>query len=252
VIRSPFVICAVFTASAAGWSARLILDPRPFDPAAGALLAADLALLAVVAVAGLLVARGRWARTLAVVESTVWLILASIMPLDGPGVALTLVAGVSLAGTAGPWLTRGWLRLRPSADGPPASAVTVMLGLLAVPGVVAVVGSLGPLDWAFAAFAVVGAWGLGRGFTAALWALRTVCGPLAVTAGVASGMPRGLVSALWGLALAAASWRTDLALAVNPVAGPAPRRVPIPPELAPPEILEAAGYDDRGRPKEGK
>lgn len=252
MVRPAFAVAALFTASAAAWSTRLLLDPEPFAAAPAALLAADLALLAAVAVTGMLVAKGRWARGLAVAESLAWLGVGAVMPLDLWGVAAIVAAGASLAAAAGPWLTRGWLRHRPSADGPPVSAVAVMLGLLAVPAVVAVAGwnGLGPLDWALSGMAVVAGWGLGRGSVVALWTLRLGLAPLALAAGIDSGLPGGPAPALAGLALAAASWRRDIGLAVSPIAAPPAARVPIPPELTPRDVLEAAGLDERGRPRE--
>lgn len=250
--RSPFWISAALTASAVAWSSRLALDPEPLGAVPGAVLGADLALLAVVAVAGLLVARGRWARYLAISLSVVWLGLGAWMPLDPLGAAATVVAGAALAGTAGPWLTRGWLRHRPSADGPPVAAVAMMLGLLALPGVVALAGhdGLGGLEWALAGLAVPGCWAVGRGVTAGLWAVRLALPLLAAAAGVAAGFPNGLATVGAGLAVAAVSWRRDVGVSVSPIAPEPARRVPIPPELVPPEILEAAGYDERGRPAE--
>jgi hypothetical protein len=252
VARAPYAVSAIFTVTAVGWSARLAVDPEPFGAAPGALLAVDLAVLAVVTVAGLLLARGRWARIAAIGESAAWLVLAAVMPLDHAGLALLVAAGASLCATAGPWLTRDWLRRRPSADGPPPGAVAAMLGLLAVPGIAAAAAGtdLRPLDWALSGFAVAAAWGLGRGTAAALWALRLGLAPLAAATGLTAALPRGLAVIAVGIGVTAAGWRREVTLAIRPLA--AVRRVPIPPELAPPEILEAAGYDDRGHPAEGR
>jgi hypothetical protein len=125
-----------------------------------------------------------------------------------------------------------------------------MLGLVAAPGIVALAAADGlrPLDWALSGFALLTAWGLGRGSATALWALRLGLAPLTAATGLTGALPRGLAVVAVGIAITAAAWRREVALAVRPLA--VAGGVPIPPELAPPEILRAAGYDDRGRPVE--
>jgi hypothetical protein len=49
-----------------------------------------------------------------------------------------------------------------------------------------------------------------------------------------------------GLVAAAPSWRREVLLAVQPIL-PSRGNVAIPPELVDPALLDAAGFDDRGR-----
>jgi hypothetical protein len=58
----------------------------------------------------------------------------------------------------------------------------------------------------------------------------------------------GLVMMLAGLGVAVLAWQKDAKLAVRPLAAPG-TRVPIPPQLVPSEILDAAGLDEKGRPR---
>jgi hypothetical protein len=60
------------------------------------------------------------------------------------------------------------------------------------------------------------------------------------------GAPALLVA---GLIVVIPAWHRDVALAIAPAAPSRGTAVAIPPELVPPEILEAAGLDERGRPR---
>lgn len=250
--RSPFVVAAALTAAALTTAVRLTLDPEPFADDAGALLAAGYVVLAVVAVAGVLLARARWSRYLGIGLGALGLGIGATMPLDALGIAAMALAGAASAGSAGPWLPAGWLRHRPHADGPPPAAVAVVLTLLTLPVAVALArpGGITPPDWALVGCGVALAFGVARAMAPALWLTRLGIGPLGIALGIAGGLPGGLVAASIAVAATAAAWRPEVRLSVTPLAPLRSPGVPFPPELVPAEVLEAAGYDERGRPKD--
>ena len=143
------------------------------------------------------------------------------------------------------------IRKRPPADGPPARAVLLSLLLLAAPPVWALVATDGLGAWALIAVALTWltmVW-YAKALPGALIVVR-VASPLALTATAAlEGLPLGAIIALTAAGLAALAWTVDARVAVHPLAEPG-TTVPIPPELAPADVLDAAGLDDRGRRKE--
>lgn len=251
--RLPFVVAALVAASSLLWALHLAGDPEPFAAGPGAVLAVSLAALSVVCGAGILIARARWSRLLAVGLAAGSLTLGAVTPLDPMVVCGVVFGGLALASAAGPWL-RGWLRQLPAAQGPPPAAVGAVFGLALLPAWTAVVKphGLGIVDWMFVGIAPVLAWGLSRGSAPALWAVRIAVPSLAVAAAVVDPLPAGILIAAAAALPAGLAWRNDVLLAVSPVAARHAPPVPFPPELVDPEMLRAAGFDDSGRPLEGE
>lgn len=201
----------------------------------------------VAAVTGMLVARSRWARRLALVVCGGQAILAVLSAADGWWVAGLTVSGVAAVAVAGPWLT-GLVRSLPAAAGPPARAVLVPLLLVGVPF------ALGLADPQPIVGGVVGFGALGGAF----WFIRALPGALVVVrvgwpilalAGAwPMGMPATAVSIAAAVAVAVTAWHRSVATAVHPLVERG-TVVPIPPELAPKDVLDAAGLDERGRPR---
>ncbi|MDX1690112.1 MAG: hypothetical protein R3290_03710 [Acidimicrobiia bacterium] len=249
--RTVLAVTATLVAAALGWTVRLALDPEPFAGDSAAVLAVGGGVLALVAVTGIVMARGRWARWTAASLVALWLGLAAAMPLDAGGgavLALTAMAGTAVAG---PWLDR-WLRRLPSADGPEPLVVATVVGIAALPLVVALTrpGGLSPAAWTLVAVATVTAWTLARALRLGLWSARVALPLAGGWAAVDGGVPGGIVIGAVAVVLTLAAWRRAVRLAVDPLLPPPVERVPHPPELVPPDILEAAGYDDRGAPLE--
>src|SRR5690606_13229207 len=71
---------------------------------------------------------------------------------------------------------------------------------------------------------------------------------LAVALAVTLGFPAGIVAAAYGVAIGAIAWHSSVRTSLHPLVESG-TRVPIPPELAPKEVLDAADIDDRGRPR---
>ena len=199
----------------------------------------------VAAIAGMLVARSRWARRLAVAVGVSHAALALSMgqgPLWWAGVATSAAAMVSVAG---PWLN-GIVRGLPSASGPPPRAVLVPLALVGVPFVVGMADPP-PVAAAVAGFtALVAAFWYIRALPGAVVAVRVLWPATALVTAWPMGLPGGVVTALCAAGVAALAWDGSVSRAVHPLERPG-TVVPIPPELVPKEILDAAGLDDRGR-----
>ncbi len=242
------VLAAAVLASTLAWALRAAFGEGRLDGSVAAILAVDAILVSVVCVAGLLIARGRWARWLAIGLLLAELALLPALPRDGWTFACGAIAVAAVAGLAGPWWSR-WLRHHPSADGPPAPALALMLGLLILPAAAALSapGGSRPAHLVLAVAAPALAWWIGRAHPGGLWTARLAL-PIAGAVAVASSpLAGGIGLAVVVMTLTVLAWHPQTRLAVVPLA---PSRVPsyrIPPELAPPEVLEAAGLDRRGR-----
>jgi hypothetical protein len=214
----PFVAAGALVVAAAAWLLELTFGKGgPFAPDSGVLLGVDLLLLSVVAATGVLLVHARWARRLAYCALAAEGALAVLMPV-GPwwwvGLAATAAA---LMGVFGPWLD-GWVRKLPSAAGPPTQAVLLALGLVALPGLVALSSPAGLTvwHWLFTALGVTTLWAYSRAHRAGLWAARLL--PLVA-------LPPALVSPWGGAALliggtgvlARLAWTEPALLAVAPL-----------------------------------
>jgi hypothetical protein len=222
---APMLVAAAIVLLAVAWSLQLAVAPEPFSPGAGAVVATGLSLYALVATAGILIARGRWSARLGFVVVAGSLGLAVVTE---PGlwyaVGLTLSAAC-LVGLAGPWMG-SWLRKLPVAGGPGAIPVVLALGSL---GLVAAVGVASP-DGLGAGHGVLGgagvllAWAYARAQLWALWALRLVLPAIAAAAIAGSPWPGGLMLTAIVATLVAMAWRREARLAVQPL----PDRLPSP------------------------
>lgn len=233
------------------WTARLLFGASPWGAQGSALLALGLLVANAVNVVALLLAHGRWVRNAIAVTSGAWAAIAIALEVDLVWIAAlaTLAAGVGATWTRG---TESWFHeVKPYRV--PTRATVLTLGLVWLP---AVVGGLGvpdvtPVGWVMAAFGLVGGWAYARALRGSLWAVRLVLLPLGVASapGLRSAAAAGVVAA--ALVLTLFAWTADARLAVS---RPPPRRVrplSILPEVTPPELMESAGYDRRGRPMTG-
>jgi len=249
---APLVVSSLLGLSAVTGLVGFALDPEPFSRQSALLIALGLGWLTLVAVAGILLARGRWSRWMALVVAGLWFAQATIRPLDGPG-AITIGSAVAVAAVAAGPRLGSWLRHSRTADAPPPASVILLLLLTGTPALIgfASVGKgPGVTGWALTAWSWAIALGLARAISPALWMGRLVHVPVSVAGGLLLGFPA--VTAV--LAKAATEtlllWRRDLYLAVNPLVPERTTLVPIPPELMDPTMMEAVGLDDHGRPLE--
>jgi len=216
--RAPFVIAGLVVASSLAWTVHLAGAPHPFSIGSGLVLALGMVMFAVIDAAGLLLSRGRWARRLALLLAAGGgLVFVASDWRVSSGIALGLTAA-SAVGTRGPWLD-GWIRRRPSAEGPgprPMGVVFGSLGLLPLAGAVTP-GTLEVWHGVLGATGVLLAWGYARAHTWGLWAIRlglpAVAVPAMVTGpwagAVAMGAAVGVVVAL--------AWTRHARLAVQPL-----------------------------------
>jgi hypothetical protein len=138
----------------------------------------------------------------------------------------------------------------PAAFGPPERAVLIPLILLGFPTLLG-----------FAAWDEQAATTLVVGLTApiaAIWysrvlpggllAVRILWPALAIGLAVTLGLAPGVTSLVGGALVAVLAWHPSVKVAFHP-----PREkgtaYAIPPELAPPEVLDAARLDEKGRPR---
>lgn len=230
------------------WIGALLVDPGPLAPASVLLVGVGVLLTTTVAVVGMVLAGGRWARRSALAMMLFTLAIAAVRPLDVLWVVsliATVIAGAALFSPA----VTGSIRKLPAAAGPPERAVLLPLLLLGMPALI----GLAAWDDPVSATMVVG---LGAPL-AALWysrvlpggllAVRVVWPALAIGLALLQSLPAGVVSLLGGCVVAGLAWHPSVKVAFHP-----PRETgtsyPIPPELTPKEILDAAGLDERGRP----
>jgi hypothetical protein len=242
-------LAATTLLAALAWSAALLVDPDPWRPVPGFLLALGLIVMSAVATVGMIVVGGRWAHWLGLATVGLGLIPAVLRPVDPfwtIGVVVTTAAVMSLLA---PTLTRSIRRL-PSAGGPPPQAVVPAMLLLAAPALIGLAGSDAP-PWALLTLgltAPIAALLYSRVIPGGLLAMRIIWPALALGLSPILGVPAGVVAALLGLGVAVLAWRPPVKTSYHP-----PREMgttlSIPPELTPPEILDAAQIDDRGRRK---
>lgn len=232
-------------ASTGAWTVVLARGLHAHPPTAVVLMAASLWVVTLASIAGMLISRSHWARRLGLALTFGHAAIALIAPVDPGwwvGGALTMAAAVSVAG---PWLN-GYVRALPAAAGPPARAVVVPILLVGTPFAVGLAGGDG------IAAALVGGVALGAAFwfiralPAALMVVRVVWPLTGLVGGAFMGWPRGMVAAAMGLAVAIVAWDSSVTRAVVPLVERG-SVVPIPPELTPKEILDAANLDDKGR-----
>lgn len=247
-MRPLVVASALLIAATGAWTLVLALDPLPaHGGVAVVLMATSLWTATVSAITGMLVVRGRWARRLALAVTAAHGVVALLPEPDGWwGAAAVLTCGAAIA-VGAPWLN-GFIRQRPAATGPPDRAVLLPLVLLAAAFAVGAAGG-GSVAAAVVGFtALVVAFWFIRALPGALLVVRIGWPLLALVLAVPMGSPPGWVSAVSGLAVAGLAWHQTVRHSLHPLVEKG-SRVPIPPELAPREVLDAADIDDRGRPR---
>jgi hypothetical protein len=203
--------------------------------------------MATVATVGMIVVGGRWAHRLGMVTLGLTVPLAIVRPIDLLWLAATLAtagAGVALLSSR---LTSSIRRL-PAASGPPPRAVLPALLLLATPCILGLLGN----DASQWALLVVGlsapnaALLYSRVVPGGLLAVRLIWPALALALTPLLGVIAGAATAVMAISVAAISWDRSVKMSYHP-----PREVgsafPIPPELVPPEVLDAADVDEKGR-----
>ncbi len=248
-MRRPQATATALLTSAALW-AGIASTAEVYPSSSSLVLGAGLLVIVSVAIVGMVAGASPWALRLGIGVSAAMVALGIVFPLTPWTVTAMALSGASAAGLAGTGFD-GLIRQRPSAGGPPRSAVLLSLLLLVSPPVWAVAApdGLGTAAlWAVAAAWFTMAWYV-KAAPGALLAVRVVTPIILVAATFVTGLPVGALIALSSVGLVVLAWSVDARIAVHPLAEPG-TTVPIPPELAPRDVLDAAGLDDRGRRKE--
>jgi hypothetical protein len=243
------LLSALSLLAALVWTGALAADPGPLAPLSVLLVAIGLVAMATVGMIGITVTGGHWAHRLALASLIATAVLAIARPIDlwwFAGFASTLVAAVAVLSPA----TTRALRRLPPASGPPWRAMLIPLLLIGIPFL------LGLAAWDRPSLAT-GLVGMGAP-VAALWYSRVLPGGLVAVRALWPGLAVGLAFAqsagpaivclAAGGAVAVLAWHPSVGVAFHP-----PRETgtvhPIPPELTPSQVLDAAELDDRGRPR---
>lgn len=248
-MRRPLVTAASLFVSAALW-AGIISATDDYPASSSVVLGVGLLVISAVSVVGAVAGASRWALRLGVAQAAVMVALGVLFPLTPWTMAAMASAGVAGAGLAGGSF-QALVRQRPPADGPPPRSVLLTLLLLVSPPLWALIASDGL--GAPGVVAVITAWvtmaSYAKAIPGALAAVRVLSPLILVGTGVAEGLPSGAAIVVTAAGLVALAWSVDARIAVHPLAEPG-TTVPIPPELAPRDVLDAAGIDDRGRRRE--
>ena len=231
------------------WTAALIVDPEPFAAAPALLIGVGLLSMASVATVGMIVVGGRWAHRLGFASLGVTVVLALARDIDVVWAAAIGTSTLATIAILSPTVTRTIRRL-PSAAGPSPRAVFPALILVSTPALLGLVGNAAS-PWALLVVCLTApgiALLYSRVFPGGLIAIRLAWPALAIGLAPWLGVTAGPTSALLGVIVAVLAWDRAVRASYHP-----PREVgttfPIPPELAPKEVLDAAELDDRGRPR---
>ncbi len=225
-------------------SLRLVVAADDLTEAAGVLAAIGVVVPGLAGFVGLALRGARW--------SAVTLAL-------GLGAASALVATTpTTAASIGSWgvatcalgmLALAAPQLTVPTTGPPAVAVMLSLALLFVP--LALGGSdpagPSPAHWVAAAVAVASAWLYTQAWWVGLWSVRLAVPAALAVAAALSPWPGAILLIAVAVAVTVAAWTRGARLAVIEIAPLRSPAYPIPPELAPDDVLQAAGIDRSGR-----
>ena len=250
-VRPLITVAVLLVAGGLAWVMRLAFSASLWPDSAAALLACGLLLAhAILAVAALL-APSRWVA----VVTTVLLAGELGVALALPATAAWWVAVMTTGLAAAMLWARGAMTTMASSTrtdrvAPVATALVVALALMP-----ALVGALGyegvtTAGWVLAAASLILAWAYMRAFVAALWAIRTVMPIMVIAALMGAPAAAVLGFVLAGAIITVLAWARQAMAAANPLAPERVSPVPVLPEMVPAELLESAGFDARGRPKE--
>lgn len=234
------------------WAGRVLFGSSPWGTAGATLVAAGLIVLTSTTVIALLLSPGQWVRNSVTAIGVAWALMAIVLPIETSWVAAVITSGT---GVGLIWTRRmdGWFR-QVSPDRVPTRATVLAMALLWLPAVAGAVSAPAVTagGWIMAGFGLIGGWAYARALPGALWTIRLGIAPVGIIATAGLHVVPSSVT-LWAVTtiVAVLAWTGDARSAVR---SPSPRRVAtvsILPEVTPPDLLEAAGYDRRGRPLEG-
>jgi hypothetical protein len=245
----PTFLAATTLLAALAWTIALVVDGTPWTTAPVLLIGVGMLASAAVATVGMVVVGGRWAHRLGLAAIAMTVVVAVARPIDPLWFIATLVSAAALLTLLSPAVTRT-IRTLPSASGPPPRAIAPAVILLVTPAVIGMVGNEAT-PWALLVVGLTApnaAFLYSRVIPGGLLVIRLLWPALALALSPLLGWVAGIVSAVIAVVVVATAWDRAVKASYHP-----PREVgstfPIPPELAPPEVLDAAQIDEKGRRK---
>ena len=247
-MRSTFLAAAALLAALI-WTIALVIDATPWSTEPVFLIGVGMLASATVSTVGMIVVGGRWAHRLGLAVITMTAVVAVARPIDPVWFVATVASATALLALLSPAVTRT-IRTLPSASGPPPRAIAPALILLVTPAVVGFVGNEAT-PWALLVVGLTApnaAFLYSRVILGGLLIIRVVWPALALALTPLLGWVAGIVTGVIAILVAVTAWDRGAKASYHP-----PREVgtsfPIPPELAPPEVLDAAQIDEKGRRK---
>lgn len=242
----PILLSALPLTAILTWLASLMVDPGSYKPSSVLILGIGWLIVGTVATVGMVLAGGRWTQRALVALMGTTLLVGLARPVDAWSIVGFALSAAGLAALFSPQLERGMRKLV-SADGPPTKAVILVLltlsyplalGLIPVPtnGWVTIVALLGPAI----------AYAYSRVIRGGLASIRFVLPTVGLALAYPMGLPHGAAVVALSVAVATLAWSKEVALAFRPPVEKG-TSYPIPPELAPTEILDGARIDESGR-----
>lgn len=234
-------------AASIAWTVALMAEPGSFEAWSVFLIGFGLLVMALVSVVGIVLVGGRWAHRLGLVTLAATLVIAAIRPIDAFWYAGLVLSAAGAASMFLPGVTSR-VRKRPAAASPPWRAAAVPLILISAPFAIGVAGYAAEawVGLVISLTAVAAALAYARVIAGGLIAARVVWPVIALSLGLTMGFPAALISVGLGITVGLLAWHPSVKVAFHP-----PREVgtsyPIPPELVPPDILDRARLDERGR-----
>lgn len=231
------------------WTVALVVDNEPFSAAPALLLGVGMLAAATVATVGMIVVGGRWAHRLGLAALALTVVIAIVRDIDFMWIAGTIATAVALVALLSPTVTSR-IRKLPSASGPPPPAITPPLLLLMTPALLGLVGN-DATPWALLLVGLAApsaAFLYSRVIPGGLLGIRLIWPLMTIALTPLLGWVAGLSAGAMALAVGTTAWDTSVKASYHP-----PRETgtmfPIPPELAPGEVLDAARIDEKGRRK---
>lgn len=243
----PPLIASLPLIAAIAWTVHLAIDGAGRDQGSVFLIGLGLMLSAVVSTVGMVVVGGRWARRLGLGVVTGCLLIAITTPVDASWIVALALTGLAAIALFSPTVTGG-IRKLPAASGPPSRAVLLPLLLVGTPYVIGLVSWYGTAwpEIVVGVSAPISAFLYARAIWGGLLVVRIGWPVLALALAVQMDWPSGVAAAIIALGTLTLAWHPSVKVSFRP-----PRETgsayPIPPELTPPEILDAAQIDEKGR-----
>ncbi len=246
--RRHLLAAALTLITSLTWAGALTVSPKPWTALTAAVIAAGLLVTAAVAVTMVVVQSSPVGYRLSWGLVAMEALIAGLQPITA-----LWWAGVILISAAGAVLTDstlgGWIRQQPPPTPVPASSLALCLLLLASGPVTGLASPSADLPWLPAL--TLGAW------LVLVWYVRRWPGrelaprlttPLLGIGGLLLPWAARLIWIVAMVLAAVLAWTAGSRLAVRPLVERG-HPIPIPPELAPADVLHSAGIDDKGRKK---